>query len=151
MINLPLDELKLIAESGNIRNYKNKSKKYLIKVLSESEPKIRISKKKLEEIRKDFIELRHKFCKKEIYKYGKAFYDIKNYRYLSASKMEEARENLNELKKVWSLKSFMVMLIVLIMKIWIIMMIIMILPMMNTEKLEALEDYFKRLIEIITN
>ena len=100
MINLPLDELKLIAESGNIRNYENKSKKYLIKVLSESEPKIRISKKKLKEIRKDFIELRHKFCKKEIYKYGKAFYDIKNYRYLSASKMEEARENLNELKKV---------------------------------------------------
>ena len=31
-------------------------------------------------------------------------------------------------------------------------MVIMILPMMtNTEKLEALEDYFKGLIEIITN
>ena len=34
----------------------------------------------------------------------------------------------------------------------IIMMIIIILPMMmNTEKLEALEDYLKSLIEIITN
>ena len=46
----------------------------------------------------------------------------------------------------------MVILMVLIMMILIIMMIIMILPMvMNTEKLEALEDYLKGLIEIITN
>ena len=44
------------------------------------------------------------------------------------------------------------MLIVLIMMILIIMLIIMILPMMMiTEKLEALEDYLKGLIEIITN
>ena len=44
------------------------------------------------------------------------------------------------------------MLIVLIMMVLIIMMIIMILPMMmNTEKLEALADYLKGLIEIITN
>ena len=44
------------------------------------------------------------------------------------------------------------MLIVLIMMTLIIMMIIIILPMMmNTEKLEALEDYLKSLIEIITN
>ena len=38
------------------------------------------------------------------------------------------------------------------MMISIIMMVIMILPMMmNIEKLEALEDYLKSLIEIITN
>ena len=44
------------------------------------------------------------------------------------------------------------MLIVLIMMTLIIMMIIIILPMMmNTEKLEALEDYLKSLIDIITN
>ena len=66
MINPSLDELKLIAESRNIRYYKNKSKKDLIKVLSEPKPKIGISKKKLEGIRKDFNELRHKFSKKEI-------------------------------------------------------------------------------------
>ena len=64
MINLLLDELKLVAESGNIRDYKNKSKKDLIKVLSEPKPKIRINKKKLEEIRKDFNQLRNKFSKK---------------------------------------------------------------------------------------
>ena len=39
------------------------------------------------------------------------------------------------------------------MMILIIMMIIMILPMMmmNIKKLEALEDYLKSIIEIITN
>ena len=46
----------------------------------------------------------------------------------------------------------MVALILLIMMILIIMMIIMILLiMMNTGKLEALEDYLKSLIEIQTN
>ena len=106
MINLSLDELKLIAESRNIRDYENKSEKDLIKALSEPKPKIRINKKKLEEIRKYFNELRHKFSKKEIDKYRKAFYDIKNYRHLSVSKIEEARENLNELKKKIEVKKF---------------------------------------------
>ena len=99
MINLSLDELKLVAKNRNIRDYESKSEKDLIKVLSELKPKIRINKKKLEEIRKYFNELRHKFSKKEIDKYRKSFYDIKNYRYLSGSKIEVARKNLNELKK----------------------------------------------------
>ena len=64
MVNLSLDELKLVTESRNIRDYQNKSKKDLIKVLSKPKPKIGINKKKLEEIRKDFNELRHKFSKK---------------------------------------------------------------------------------------
>ena len=106
MINLSLDELKLIAESRNIRDYENKSEKDLIKALSEPKPKIRINKKKLEEIRKDFNELRHKFSKKEIDKYRKAFYDIKNYRYLSASEIKEVGKNLNELKKSLRFKKF---------------------------------------------
>ena len=66
MINLSLDELKLVAESRNIRNYEKISKKDLIKVLSERKPKIGINKKKLEEARKDFNELRHKVFQKEI-------------------------------------------------------------------------------------
>ena len=69
MINLSLDELKLIAPSRNISDYQNKSKKDLVKALSEQKPKpkpnikIKIYKKKLEEVRKDFYELRHKFSK----------------------------------------------------------------------------------------
>ena len=76
------------------------------KALSKPKPKIRINKKKLEEIRKHFNELRHKFSKIEIDKYRKAFYDIKNYRYLSASETETAKKNLNELKKRLRLKRF---------------------------------------------
>ena len=64
MINLTIDELKLVAKNKNIKDYENKSKKDLIKVLSKPKPKIGINKKKLEEIRKDFNELRHKFSKK---------------------------------------------------------------------------------------
>ena len=66
MINLSLDELKLVAKNRSIKDYENKSKKDLIKVLSELKPKRKIDKKKLEEIRKIFYELRHKFSKKEI-------------------------------------------------------------------------------------
>ena len=100
MINLSLDELKLVAKNRNIRGYENKSKKDLIKVLNKTKSKIRINKKVLEEIRKDFKELRHKFSKKEIDKYRKSFYDIGNYRYLSVSEIKEAGKNLKKLKKV---------------------------------------------------
>ena len=49
---------------------------------SEPKLKIRINKRRLEEIRKDFDELRHKFSKAEINEYRNAFYDIKNFRHL---------------------------------------------------------------------
>ena len=45
MINLPLNKLKQIAKSRSIKDYKNKSKEYLIKILSESKPKITLLKK----------------------------------------------------------------------------------------------------------
>ena len=112
MINLSSDELKLIAQSINISNYENKSQKDLVKALRKPKPKpkpkikIRINKMKLEEIKKDFNELRHKFSKKEIDKYRKTFYDIKNYKHLSESKIEEVRENLNELNKILRFKKF---------------------------------------------
>ena len=92
MINLSLDELRLVAESRNIRDYENKSKKDLIKAFSEPKPKIKIDIKKLEEIRKYFDELRHKFSKKEIEKYRKAFYDIENYKYLFTSEIKKAKK-----------------------------------------------------------
>ena len=101
MINVSLDELRLIAQNRNIRDYENKSKKDLIKALSKPKPKpkIRINKNKLENIRKDFNQLRHKFSKKEADKYRKAFYVIRNYKHLSISEIEEARRNLIELRK----------------------------------------------------
>ena len=109
MINLSLYEVRLIAQIRNISDYENKSKQDLIKALNETkkipkqiskpepeqirkpdpeqmpkpepEPKteIKVNKKKLEKIRKDFDELRHKFFNKdEIKEYRKAFYVAKN-------------------------------------------------------------------------
>ena len=65
MINLSLDELRLMAQNRNTRDYENKSEKDLIKALSEPKPKIKIYKKKLEEIRKYFNKLRQCFVKKK--------------------------------------------------------------------------------------
>ena len=44
MINLSLNELKLIAKNRGIKGYKSKSKDELTKILSEPEPKINIEK-----------------------------------------------------------------------------------------------------------
>ena len=81
----------------------------MIKAISEPKPKpklnIRINKI-LEEIRKDFYELRHTFSKKEADKYRKAFYDIKNYKNLSKSEIKETGKNLAELKKSLRFKKF---------------------------------------------
>ena len=106
MINLSLDELRLIAQNRNISDYENKSEEDLIKELIQPKPKIRINRKNLEEIRKDFNELRHKFYKKEVNKYRKVFYDIKNYIHLLTSETEEARQKLIELRKSFRFKKF---------------------------------------------
>ena len=40
MINLPLNKLKQIAKTRSIKDYKNKYKEYLTKILSKSKPQI---------------------------------------------------------------------------------------------------------------
>ena len=136
MINLSLDELRLIAQIRNISDYEDKSKEDLIKALSEPKPEtkpkqtpkqtlkpetkpkqtpksdqepkleIEVNKKKLKKLRKDFDELRHKFSNKD---------EIKEYRKafynakkykLSESEVEEVRKNLNKLKKSLKSKKF---------------------------------------------
>ena len=56
MINLSLNELKLIAKSRGIKDYKKKSKDELTKILSKTEPKINIEniKKNLMNQGRDF-------------------------------------------------------------------------------------------------
>ena len=113
MIDLSLDELRLIAQNRNISNYENKSEQDLIKALSEPEAKLKpkqtpkpetkpkrkqtrkpepepkpkpemsVNKKKLKKLTKYFDKLRHKFSKNKIKEYRKAFYIAKNYKYLS--------------------------------------------------------------------
>ena len=68
--------------------------------------KIRVDKKKFKKLRKDFGELRHKFDKKEIDRYRKAFYDVKNYENLSISKIKKASKSLTKLKKSLRFKKF---------------------------------------------
>ena len=146
MINLSLDELRVIAQIRNISDYENKSKEDLIKALSEPkpetpkpdtkpkpksqtqkqkpktkpkqtskpkpkpepEPKIEVktNKRKLEKLRKDFDELRHKFSKKEIDRYRKAFYVAKNKKYLFESELKKTNKNINELEKSLGFKKF---------------------------------------------
>ena len=60
----------------------------------------------MNEIWKDFNKLRHKFSKKEIDKYRKDFYNFKNYRYLSASKIKEGWAKCYQMKKSLRFKKF---------------------------------------------
>ena len=69
-------------------------------------PEIRVNKKKLKKLRKDFDELRHKFSKKEIDRYRKAFYVAKNKKYLSESEIKKTNKNLTKLKKSLRFKKF---------------------------------------------
>ena len=48
----------------------------------------------MKEIKKYFSKLRHEFSKKEIDKFRKSFYNIKNYRNIYASEIREAEKNL---------------------------------------------------------
>ena len=61
MIKLSLDELRLITQNRKISDYENRSEKDLVKALSKPKIKIRINEKELEEVKKGFNELRHKF------------------------------------------------------------------------------------------
>ena len=128
MINLSFDVLRLIAQIRNISDYENKSKEDLIKALSGPKPetlkpekpktrkktkpdpelKIRAKtdKRKLRKLTKDFDELRHKFSKKEIDKYKKAFYVAKNKKCLFKSELNKTNKNFNELEKSLRFKMF---------------------------------------------
>ena len=136
MINLWFDELTWIAQLRNISDYENKSKEDLINALCKPKPEtskpetpkpektkpetpetpkpektnskieIRVNKKKLKKLRKDFDELRHKFSKKEIDRYWKAFYVAKNKKYLSESEIKKTNKSFTKLKKSLSFKKF---------------------------------------------
>ena len=130
MINLSFNELRLIAQARNINDYENKYKEDLIKALSEIKqetPKleklkqetrkleklkpetlkseIRVNKKKLKKLRKDFDELRHKFSKIEIDRYRKVFYVAKN-KNRSKSETTKTNKSFNKLKKSLRFKKF---------------------------------------------
>ena len=66
MINLSLNELKLIAKSRDIKDYENKSEDELITRLNQPKLKISLSKQKIKEIWEKFGKLRDRFSKSKI-------------------------------------------------------------------------------------
>ena len=98
MINLSLNEWKLIAKSRSVKDYKNESEKDLIKRISQPKPKVNASKNKIKEIKKDFREVRYRFSKSKVNEFRRSLYDIKNLKSLSAPELEETEKNLFELK-----------------------------------------------------
>ena len=85
MINLSLNELKLVAKSRSIKDYKSMSKEELLSTLSKSESvesatllgKNSFDDERLKKIRKDLInELRDRFSKLQIKEIRKNLYDI---------------------------------------------------------------------------
>ena len=71
-----------------------------------TKPERRVNKKKIKKLRKGFHELRHKFSKKEIDRYRKAFYVAKNKQYLSKSEIKKTNKSFNKLKKSLRFKKF---------------------------------------------
>ena len=59
VLNLSLNELRLIAEHRNISDYKNRSTRDLIIALRGLRPRLGIKNIRLKEIKEDFYNLRH--------------------------------------------------------------------------------------------
>ena len=93
MINLSLEELKVIAKLRKVINCKSKSKDELIKTLSKPEPKISLSKKRIKEIGEKFNKSRDKFSKSKIQEIRRNLYEIKNKNNLSASKIKGRKKS----------------------------------------------------------
>ena len=78
MINLSLNELKLIAKYKDFKDYENKYEYDLIKTLSEPKTKISFSKKRIKKIREKFNELGDRSSRPETKEIRRNPYDIKN-------------------------------------------------------------------------
>ena len=70
--------IKVLSETPKPEIPKPKTSKTETPKPEKTKLEIRVNKKKLRKLRKDFDELRHKFSKKEIDRYRKAFYVAKN-------------------------------------------------------------------------
>ena len=67
---------------------------------------IRVNKRKFKKLWKGFDELRHKFFKKEIDRYRKAFYAAKNKKYISEAEIKKTNKSFTKLKKSLRFKKF---------------------------------------------
>ena len=102
MLNLSLNELKLIARSRNIKGYKSISKERLLNALNESESaesKKNLDNARIKQIREEFNKLKYRFLKPKIKEIRRNLYEIENKKNLSKSKIKETEKNLLELEE----------------------------------------------------
>ena len=99
MLILSLNELKVIAKRKGIKGYKNMSEDDLIKILSEPKTKLKLSEKRIKDIRKDFNELRDRLSKLKIKETRKNLYKIENKKNLSKLEIKKIEQNLIELEE----------------------------------------------------
>ena len=118
MVELSTKELKTVAKIRGIRGYKSMSEDELLSVLISSKPvkkvksqKINFFKPRIEKIRKEFNESRHKFSKSKINEIRRNLYEIENEKNLFESKIKEIKRNLAELEENLSKTSIMIMMV----------------------------------------
>ena len=106
MLNLSPKELKAIAKISGIKGYKSMSDDELLSSLTSSKPvrkgekpKIIFFKARIEKIRKESNESRHRFSKSKINEIRRNIYEIENEKNLFESKIKEIERNLTELEE----------------------------------------------------
>ena len=114
MLNLSPKELKAIVKIRGIKGYKSMSEDELLSALISSNPvkkseknfddtipTINFSKPRIEKIRKEFNESRHKFSKSKINEIRRNLYEIGNKKNIFAPNLLELEESLFKLKKYY--------------------------------------------------
>ena len=88
MINLSLNELKLMAKNRGTTDYENN----LIKILSGPKTKISLSKKRIKDIKGKFNESRYKFSKSKVNEIRRSLYDIKTQKIFLDPKLKRLKK-----------------------------------------------------------
>ena len=112
MLNLSLNELKLIAKNRGIKDYKSISKEILLSALNESklvkESENDFDHARIKKVRNKFNKLKDRFSKPKMKKIKRTLYEIENKKNLVTQKIKEiekslfeSAKNLSELKKYY--------------------------------------------------
>ena len=102
MLNLSLNELKVITKLTGNKGYKSMSKEKLLSAISKSESGQSgndFVNARIKKIREDFNKSKDRFLKPKTKEIGRNLYEIENKKNLSKSKIKEIEQNLIELEE----------------------------------------------------